>query len=536
MVKARPRRKVGRNDPCPCGSGKKYKHCHGRPQGPVRVLYIHPAKQGVDFDPAGPPMGRPYGLVPVGLVALVNLLQDNGVRVTGINLPMEKRLSPSFDLQQWLRAHADARVVLIDMHWYEHTYGAIDVARACKEVLPEAWTVLGGLSASGFARDILHAFCQVDFVIRGDAEKPLLRLVQRLLRAGSAARLNLGNIPNLSWRDGDQVVENERTYCATTADLDRLNFVDIDFLEHHDQYYVHEYIVTDLQRTRSARDSSRFRGRWLCTARGCRYECSYCGGCKSAHQALAGRKGIVARSPDKMIEDLRLLAENRVLQASLSYDIAEMGETYWREFLQRLRDSGVQIGLYNEFFQLPKPEFVAEYAQSVDLEHSCVALSPLSGSEEVRQLNGKFYSNAQIFDMLALLNQYNLSIFVYFSLNLPGEDENTIHETVNLAERIYDFYPSSLLKILTSCHTIDPLCPMNVDPAKYGIEVDMLTFMDYYDYCRDTQLAAEAARTEAHRGFRPGAPGARDLAKMADIWDAARQGRESSWWPVPPSW
>jgi preprotein translocase subunit SecA len=23
-------KKVGRNDPCPCGSGKKYKHCHGK--------------------------------------------------------------------------------------------------------------------------------------------------------------------------------------------------------------------------------------------------------------------------------------------------------------------------------------------------------------------------------------------------------------------------------------------------------------------------------------------------------------------------
>jgi SEC-C motif-containing protein len=23
--------KVGRNDPCPCGSGKKYKKCHGAP-------------------------------------------------------------------------------------------------------------------------------------------------------------------------------------------------------------------------------------------------------------------------------------------------------------------------------------------------------------------------------------------------------------------------------------------------------------------------------------------------------------------------
>ena len=27
--------KVGRNDPCPCGSGKKYKKCHGAEGGPA---------------------------------------------------------------------------------------------------------------------------------------------------------------------------------------------------------------------------------------------------------------------------------------------------------------------------------------------------------------------------------------------------------------------------------------------------------------------------------------------------------------------
>jgi preprotein translocase subunit SecA len=26
----REQKKVGRNEPCPCGSGKKFKHCHGR--------------------------------------------------------------------------------------------------------------------------------------------------------------------------------------------------------------------------------------------------------------------------------------------------------------------------------------------------------------------------------------------------------------------------------------------------------------------------------------------------------------------------
>ncbi|MBQ2083768.1 MAG: SEC-C domain-containing protein [Firmicutes bacterium] len=26
----RAEKRPGRNDPCPCGSGKKYKNCHGR--------------------------------------------------------------------------------------------------------------------------------------------------------------------------------------------------------------------------------------------------------------------------------------------------------------------------------------------------------------------------------------------------------------------------------------------------------------------------------------------------------------------------
>lgn len=33
LAKPRSEPKVGRNEPCPCGSGKKYKKCHGRPGG-----------------------------------------------------------------------------------------------------------------------------------------------------------------------------------------------------------------------------------------------------------------------------------------------------------------------------------------------------------------------------------------------------------------------------------------------------------------------------------------------------------------------
>ena len=47
------REKIGRNDPCPCGSGKKYKKCHGAP--------IPPAGGGQKASGSGKPAGPPPG-------------------------------------------------------------------------------------------------------------------------------------------------------------------------------------------------------------------------------------------------------------------------------------------------------------------------------------------------------------------------------------------------------------------------------------------------------------------------------------------
>jgi radical SAM superfamily enzyme YgiQ (UPF0313 family) len=472
----------------------------------------------------------------MGLVALVNVLLDHGIEVSGLNYPLERQLDDGFDLRAWLAERTETCVVLIDLHWYEHAYGAISVARACKEVLPDAWTVIGGLTSSAFSNEILRDHPEIDFVIRGDAEKPVLDLVRRLLRAGGGSEIafDLGQVPNLSYRAGTVIVENELGYCATPAELDRLNFVDLDFLLHEDQYYTREYIVIDLEMARSARDKSIYRGRWLCNARGCQYNCYYCGGCRSAHKALAGRNGVVPRSPAALVDDIKRMAENRIIQVSFSYDIVELGDEYWQELFAGLRDSEIKIGLYNELFHLPKPEFIEAFAQVCDMTHSCIALSPLSGSMEVRRLNGKFFTDEELFDTLDLLDLYNVPILVYFSLNLLGENDDTIRQSIDLAERVCEFYPSSLLKILNSLHTIDPLSPLSTHPEEFGVERDMVTFADYYEYCRATYLNSPEARTEKHRGFRPLAE--RSLEAMSDAWDQARFGKEASWWPIPPGW
>jgi radical SAM superfamily enzyme YgiQ (UPF0313 family) len=472
--------------------------------------------------------------------------------------PLEKQLDPAFSQQTWLSQQRQAKVILIDLHWYEHCYGAVETARLCKKVLPSAWTVLGGLSASGFAREILENFPQVDFVIRGDAEQPLLQLVQYLLSQDAAVANDLAglkSIPNLSYRAAGQlpgageepavaasaaepgeVVEAPTSYLACTADLDRLDFIDLDFLDHSQEYFAHEYIVTNLYAARQALEKKPFLGRWTCTARGCKFQCSYCGGSKESHQRLAGRNGIIPRSPERVVDDLERLQQKGVIQASLSYDIAVLGEDYWRRFFALLRESRVNIGIYNEFFQIPTREFIDDYARSVMMAQSCVALSPLSGNERVRRLNGKHYSNDQLFDILEALSQKRFYLFVYFSLNLPGETAETFAETLDLAKSIYDFYPTSLLKMLNTVHTIDPVSPMNLYPEKFGITASMSTFMDFYNYCRDTRQAGPGARTGSQRGFNLSDPSARSLEAMANAWDRARVGREAAWWPVPPSW
>ncbi len=501
------------------------------------VLFIHPSKQGLNFN-GNPAMGRPYGLLPVGLPALVNLLRKHGIAVKGISHPLEIQLNQHFDLFDWLKANRSARIVLIDMHWYEHCYGAIDIARAVKQALPEAWTVLGGLSASGFAREILEHFTEVDFIIRGDAEKPLLELVKLLLAAGEAGGTpaEVQDIPNLSYRQNNEVLETPTSYTAATEDLDELDFIDLSWLEHSREYYVHEYIVTDLKMAREALNTSPFLGRWTTTARGCKFNCSYCGGGRSAHKKLANRVGLVVRSPEKVVDDLVRLRDLRVIQASMTYDIAQIDEDYWRELFDRIRQKNLKIGLYNEFFQMPDAAFVNAFVKASDPAHSCLALSPLSGNEKVRRLNGKHYSNDELFDILDVLSRNKVYLFVYFSLNLPGETRETFEETIDLARAIYEFYPRSLLKMLNTVHTIDPLAPMNVNADKFGIKSSMVTFKDFYEYCFATQFGSPQARTDLYRGFVLEEPGDRSVEAMANLWDKERAGREASWWPIPPSW
>ncbi len=493
------------------------------------VLYIHPTKYGIAT--RGREISTPFPIMPIGAIGLANLLQAEGLTVKGLNYPLELRLNASFHLGKWLRAQEGVRLIMIDLHWYEHSYGAMEVARVCRQLHPQARIVIGGFTASLYAREILENFPQIDFVVRGDAEEPVRMLATRVCDSANGTP-DVSDIPNLSYRQDDRVVENPLTYRADTAALDRLDFVSMSFLEHAERYGELQFMATML----TVSSPRPMRGHWICMGRGCHFDCSYCGGGKESHRTIAGRPHLILRSVERVVDDIERLVQQGIDQVALALDPAILGRPYWSRLFAEMRRRGIKVGIYNEFFQLPTQDFIEDFLQTADITRSELAFSPLSGSERVRRLNGKFYTNQKLLRILSLLKKHEVPVYIYFSLNLPGEDEKAFRKTLDLARRIGYLYPPHLLKMINMCHTIDPFSPMSTDPGRYSVYVGFRNFMDYYNYCRKTPAHHDNLDEETPRGFHLDGERERSLEAMANKWEQMRARAKFLCYPVPRAW
>jgi radical SAM superfamily enzyme YgiQ (UPF0313 family) len=493
------------------------------------ILYVHPAKQEVEARYDQYRACAPYPFIPVGVIGLVNILRSQGWSVEGLNLPVELLLKPTFSFRQWLADRPPARLVMIDLHWYEHSYGAMDVARVVKAIWPETPIVIGGLTATHFSFEIIKDFPDIDYIICGDAERPLQRLVEYV---GGDKTINLSDIPNLVYRVNGQARWNLVNFTATTADLDPIDYVSTDWLQHGESYAALQCSGAGIV----ILDRPQLRGHWLTIGRGCTFNCAYCGGGKKSHAELAGRDGYVHRSPERVAQDIQKLQERGIGQVALSLDPATFLPAWWQTLFLRLRQQGVEVGLYNEFFQLPSPKFIEALAETADLRYTEVAISPLSGDEKVRRLNGKFYPNERLLDMLRILKKYEIPIFIYFSLNLPGETPKTFKSTLKLAGQISQIYPPELLRMLNPCHTLDPVSPMLHKPQSFNLKINYRTFQDYYAYCKGTGWQPRYVTRGEHRGFEMEGRPAQVIEQMAQQWDAFAEQQPGRCYPVPRGW
>lgn len=468
----------------------------------AHVVYVHPLPQPC---PTGTGPGASYPVMPVGLVGILNHLIAHGHTVAGVNLGVSRSRDPTFQLKGWLAQHAHAHAIVIDLHWYEHAWGALYTAAMCKAVLPHARVILGGLTATAFAEEVLELEPAVDAVVCGAAEEPVRRLVERA-DCGDWRPLS---VPNVVARDAGGAPARSAHHWQTSPELlSALDTVSLDWMDAADAAAYRRMMHSRPARVTQADVA----GQWVLSGRGCAFACAYCGGGRQAHRALSGLSRVARRSPQALASDIDRLSRAGVHQLAPSLDPDMLGSAHRRAFFDALKS---RPGLYVESYQLPSADLIERLTTHADLPHTEVALTPLSGDEEVRKRHGKRYDNTHLLDVVGELGRRGIAVFAFFSLNLPGEDNATIEHTVELARRLVDAAPAGLVRTINIAHTIDPRSPMSENPSAHGIsEVYLHTLADYVAHAQSPRPFSFA---RGERGF---VVEGRCLETMAERWDA----------------
>lgn len=419
---------------------------------------------------------------PIGLLGLAHFLTQNRSPARIVHLGVERHLRGSLPLDQVLdgilAAHP-ASLIGLDLHWHFQSFDVIEVARRIKFLRPDLPIVLGGFTASLFAEEILRDFPAIDFVIRGDAEIPLLALA-RALRSGAP----LNAIPNLSFRDGAEVVHNPQSFVADAAFLDSLCFTDFSLLEDYPVFVrsfsrlIHLTGSSErLQRLLFARHSSYP----VYLGRGCNQNCSFCGGACDAQSLIAGRCGVAFRSIPAVVSSVQDLARYGFDFACFVHDLyppAQADEIYAAIFDELVRRQ-VPIHLEVERSFLPGPQFITSFSRLP--RGSFVTLSPHTHNETLRRRNGLHrYSNQAFEDCLASLEAHNISPAICFTCGLPFETQDDLAQMAAWQQSLRARFKKTRFK--SSMIEIEPGSRMSRMPDKYGIRLERATFADYYRY------------------------------------------------------
>lgn len=426
------------------------------------VLYIHSSRNPIGDDKTL------YGIVPMGIISILNQIRDKGIDVIGLNLALEVLLDPMFDLSSFL-SNTEYKILMTDLHWYEHSFGAMHVVEQSKKVYPDIPTVIGGYTSTVYASEIAEKFPCVDYIVTGDSDLPMELLTDYLLKRND---ISLSSIPNLYWRQDGKVQTPNKTWVQTT--LEDLDCVRFDFFEHSEKI---PYVVSNGSFMNSP-------AHWICVARGCKFNCSYCCGANKNMSALFNRCNILLRSPEKLCEDFCALAEKGI-RVSPSHDFQMFGKEFYSDLFARIRAKNVKPGLYLECFQLPTKDFIDEIAETFDKNNLVLEISPISGNEQLRKENGKYFTNEDFYETVKYILSKKIYLQLYYTVNLAGETQAQFMETYIQAKYLHLTY--KLSSIFYQKVVIDPLAGLR---DRGDVNVSFNSFMDYYNYCLIPQASA----------------------------------------------
>jgi clorobiocin/coumermycin A biosynthesis protein CloN6/CouN6 len=148
-----------------------------------------------------------------------------GHSVKIINLSTVLLRYPAIDIGALIAA-LDVHLLGIDLHWMVHVQGTLELAKIVKSLRPDILTILGGISSTYYAEELVR-YPFVDMVMKGyDTLKPMDELLVALKKGTE----DLSHIPNLLWKSSGSVRQNQYEHKPTSYGIG-IDWTDM----HHDQ-------------------------------------------------------------------------------------------------------------------------------------------------------------------------------------------------------------------------------------------------------------------------------------------------------------
>jgi radical SAM superfamily enzyme YgiQ (UPF0313 family) len=440
------------------------------------LLIIHVPKFSNYYPPFGEYMT--VNLLPMGTLALADLANQNGFKTRILHMGLEWIEKGAASATNYLKAK-EVKVIALPLHFHPQSYDVMRIAKEVKEERRETHLILGGYTGSLFHHEILTSFPQIDGVIRGDAELPLIELMKAVKE-----KRGWEGIPNLTWRKDGEIRENLLSYVASENDLDRSSYTNLSLL-HDRETYIHYIGMPFIWAKGFSREKNRkyfhlgFPIFFLNIGRGCLGDCTWCGGGAEAQKVMNGRKGVVFRSPEDVVKTMSEAVALGYKMFHIAFDPGKEGERYYLELFPLLRRNGLRTRIYFESFSLPSEPFLREFAETFILEGSIIAISPESGSERVRHRNKTFtYSNEDLMRTISMAEKLRIRIDIFFSLGIPGERYSDLSITAALCREIKGKF-KNIGRIWSSPISLEPGSPWYFHPEEFGIVSTKHSFSDF---------------------------------------------------------
>ncbi len=424
-------------------------------------------------------------LFSTALLQLASFLYQHGFKVKVVHLGINQNYKKT--VMETLYNY-NPQYVCVGLRWYPNMYVALETIKIVKSINNKIITIIGGHTASYFDEEIIKNNPSLDFVIKGDAELPLLNI------------LTHKELNNCTYRDGKKIIKKPLKYTQSKEDLNGLHLVDITKI-------VDNIYAINLMQLKMLREPLLPRAYVWC-GKGCNYNCIYCGARRDSQSKLFNRKSSIFRSVEDVLKDINEFSKVGINTLDFDFDPFINDKSFFLRLFKRIQKK--RFNCVFNCWTLPQENLLESLHDC--FKEAIVVLSPETFDESIREyysendLGKPYYSNEEMNVTIELLKDYdNLSVELYLLEGLPLQNNMSLDKGLDYTKLLIKNYPSVFKKLpdllnknTNSLSVYRPIYvyPLQIDPAtfvdkksnqlaeKCGMNVCRKTYKDFFNYSK----------------------------------------------------